>query len=571
MKRFLLIILTAAVLFSALPPAIAAAETVSYPVTDEVTITIDKTNKTITFSGTGPIPDCNSSGNPLWAGSPYAETVFIEAGITAIGKFAFYNNENIKTVFVGDTVKSIGNSAFARCRNMTRFEMGGELEQIGDEAFSGCVSLTSFFFPYTLKYLGRSAFARCTRLNGIELPDGIEFIYADAFIDTAYYNSLTNGIHTLCGYTLEYKGSVNNSTVSIPEDARVISARTLVGSTYAKRLVIPDGVETILYEAFYDLPEITEVTVPDSVTHIGEFALGYKNGTENYVPYAIPGFRILGHGGTDAERYAAECRFEFECMCEEGPYIFYPDCLTGGEAVVGCKYCGRELYTVDVPRADSHTFGTRQMTPATCTEPGETFLLCELCGYKKVLGKINPTGHTPCETPVFTPPTCTENGVVTYYCTVCGAVCGDSYYLAAPGHVASDDVEIIREATCTESGVGAVRCAVCGEVLETTVIPPSGHVKSEEWTVLIKSDPEHGIKGLQVRLCAVCGIAVEYEYYLAGDLDGDDEIGVTDLIVLKKIISGSAEMSSEALSDVDGDGETGISDIITLKHLIAGS
>ena len=573
MKRFFSALLAIILLACSLPSTLGAYTVTKY-ITDTICYTLDTESGTLTFSGTGAMPTCKSNTNNEWSRNASATTIIIEDGITEIGACNFYNNNYVTRVIIGDSVKTIDTSAFFNCKQLVTVDCGGELETISDWAFSGCSALRSFFFPPTLKYLGSQSFFGCSQLRNIELPEEIETIYANAFTSSGYYNSLPSGINTLCGYTLELKGTSANSTTRIPDGTRVISIHTLTSQKSVTSLVLPDSLERILYQGFFNLTSLKEITIPGSVTEMEDFCVGYITDSVYSTPITNESFLIKGRGGTEAERYAEECDFAFECLCseEDAVYIYYPDCLAGGTAVIGCPYCGKVYSEVPVLPADAHAFGAAQIEPATCTTDGRIYKKCSLCGYEKIEGRINATGHKPGTSPIITPATCTEMGSIAFVCTVCGKICEDqTMYMAATGHVVTDEFTVVKEATCTENGIKQRSCAVCGEIVETEEIPATGHRPSGKWTVLnpsVASDRSIS-RGFRVKRCRNCGLALEYEYFYVGDLNSDDAVDMKDVRLIKKFLSGDYVGTIDENADFDGDGSLSILDLRMMKHYIS--
>ena len=572
-KRFFSALLVLTILLCALPVP-AGAYTVSNYITDTICYTLDTERGTLTFSGTGPMPKCTLSTKNEWSRNAAASTIIIEDGITEIGAYNFYNNNYVTNVIIGDSVKVIGVSAFYNCKLLTSVDYGGELETVSDFAFSGCSALASFFFPPTLEYIGEQSFYGCTKLREIELPEGIDTIYANAFTSSGYYNSLTNGLHTLCGYTLELKGASANTTTKIPEGTKVVSIRTLTSQKNVNTLVLPASLERILFQGLYDLPALKEATIPESVTEMKDFCIGYVADKTYFAPVAQEGFLIKGRGGTEAARYAERFDFAFECLCteEDAEYIYYPDCLTGGVAELGCKYCGKVYATEEILPAEAHHYGETLTQEATCTEDGRTYKKCVLCGYENTETTIRAAGHVPNPSPVIIPATCTEMGSIVFICSVCGKECPEqTMYLPAAGHVVPDEATVVKEATCTENGIAQKICEVCGEVVETEEIPAKGHDISGEWTVLTPSTvtgKEVG-RGFRVKLCSSCGIAAEYEYYYTGDMNSDGVVNIKDIPLLKRTLAGSYDDTVAVdNADFNGDGVISVTDIKDLKQFM---
>ena len=574
MKKLFTALLALALIISSAPTAVFAYTTGQY-ITDTIYYTLDTDAGTLTFSGTGAMPDCSYNEKNEWSRNASASTIIIEDGITSIGVNNFYQNGYVKNLIIGDSVSVIGDRAFMACKNLSTVDCGGDLKRIGDGSFSSCSSMTEFFFPETLEYVGAESFYNCTKLANIVLPEGIETIYADAFTDSSYYKSLTSGINTLCGYTLQYKGTPG-ATVNFPANTKVVSIGTLRSSKNVKTVVLPDGVERILTIGIYDLSSLSEITIPDSVTFMGNFCVGYVSNDTYATPSANESFTVKGKGGTVASEYAEKSMLNFECTCTEqnGEYIFFPDCLTGGTAVFGCPYCGKVFRNETVPKAGSHTYGPVVNEEATCTEDGRTYRKCLKCGYETTISSVTAEGHRPdMSYPVVTPATCTERGTISFLCSVCGKECPDkTMYLPAAGHAASEEITIVEDATCTEPGLGIRTCTVCGETVETVEIPAAGHDISSKWTVLNQSMivDKTVVRGFRVKLCTQCGIALKYEYYLCGDINGDEAVNFKDLSLIKRAVSGNYLDINLDNADFNGDGNINIIDLKDMKTFISG-
>ena len=83
---------------------------------------------------------------------------------------------------------------------------------------------------------------------------------------------------------------------------------------------LPESLESIGYQAFYFIGDnvLTSITIPKTVTYIGEKAIGYheyntSDGNNNLISIeeTVPGFIIYGYEGTIAETYANENNLQF--------------------------------------------------------------------------------------------------------------------------------------------------------------------------------------------------------------------------------------------------------------------
>ena len=224
-------------------------------------------------------------------------SITIPDSVTSIGSYAFYNCTSLTTVTIGNGVTSIGINAFYNCtasleslivsEGNTKYHsagncmietatktlvMGckssvipddGSVTSIGSSAFLGCTSLTSVTIPDSVTSIGSSAFGGCNSLESMTIP----FVGAEAgktAADTYQYpfgyifgtSSYTGGTAVEQYYYGSSTSSTTSTTYYIPSSLRSV---TVTGGN-------------ILRRAFYNCSMLTSVTIPDSVTSIGEYA-----------------------------------------------------------------------------------------------------------------------------------------------------------------------------------------------------------------------------------------------------------------------------------------------------------
>ena len=211
---------------------------------DNLTWTIDN-NEVLTISGTGRIPDYNTSsgGNNTapWDGYAY----------------------QIKKVVLGSGVQNIGNDAFARCYCMTDITIPDGVTRIGDSAFFGCSALTGISIPSTVSSIGSLAFSNCA-LREVEIPQGITSIQSSTFW---YCDQLTK--------------------ITIPASVTSIGSGAFSGCALCE-VEIPQGITSIQSDTFQNCTQLTKITIPASVTSVGMYAFDnchalktvYYGGTE---------------------------------------------------------------------------------------------------------------------------------------------------------------------------------------------------------------------------------------------------------------------------------------------------
>lgn len=147
------------------------------------------------------------------------------------GAFA---RKNIVSVTIPDSITEIGSNTFNNCSELKEVMISenSRLTSIGNNAFSGDSSLESIYIPKGVTLIGDSAFNNCGALGGITVA-----------ADNAVYSSDGN-----CLIEKETGTLIRGTNVT----------------------VIPNSVTSIAQAAFRR-SSITEITVPISVTDIGNY------------------------------------------------------------------------------------------------------------------------------------------------------------------------------------------------------------------------------------------------------------------------------------------------------------
>ena len=168
---------------------------------------------------------------------------------------------------------------------------------IGDDAFYSCTGLTSITIPESVTSIGEQAFYSCTGLTSITIPFGVKNIESRAF-------SGCTGLKTVINFSnLNIRiGSSSNGYVAYYAD-RVINAPNQIGdflfkdSSEGNALVAYIGNETDITlpkdyygenycigdYAFADCTGLTSITIPNSVTSIGNDAFRGCEGLANII------------------------------------------------------------------------------------------------------------------------------------------------------------------------------------------------------------------------------------------------------------------------------------------------
>ena len=248
--------------------------------------------------------------------------------VSSIGKCAFLENETLTKVTIPKSVTSLQYEAFFSCTNLknVEFEAGSKLQTIDDMVFSDCENLETFICPEELEIIGTDAFSGCTMLESIQFNDNLKKIDRNAFWDTGlksvtFPSSMTTIEETSfgCCYSLSsvelsnvveikygaFEGCENLEIIQFPDTLEKVGGRAFEstkwfsnqedGMVYINTIAyaykgetpsesetrpdtsvdIKEGTTKISDYAFYGMRNLIDVTIPSSVSEIGEWAFSY--------------------------------------------------------------------------------------------------------------------------------------------------------------------------------------------------------------------------------------------------------------------------------------------------------
>ena len=205
-------------------------------------------------------------------------TITIPDGVTKIGVAAFCDCSNLTSVTIGNRVTSIGEAAFCNCKSLTSVTIPDSVIEIGTKLFAYCSSLKSVVIGNSVNSIEASTFAYCTSLTSITIPDSVTSIKTIAFDScsslTAFYGKFASEDNRC----LVVNGALNAfapaglTEYTIPDSVTSIGEAAFYSCESLTSITIPDSVTSIGYVAFRFCTSLTSVTIPDSVTSIGEAA-----------------------------------------------------------------------------------------------------------------------------------------------------------------------------------------------------------------------------------------------------------------------------------------------------------
>ncbi len=243
-----------------------------------------------------------SIGGSAFSGCSGLTSVTIPNSVTSIGSSAFYGCSGLSgELTIPDSVTNIGYMAFGGCNGLTSVTIGNSVTSIGGEAFAFCSSLTTVNFNATNCTsigFGLPPFIECYALTTLNIGENVTNIPNKAFLQCTHLESLTipNSV-TSIGSEAFY-GCSSLTSVTIPNSVTEVGdavfgncrlTEPVYNTTwfiyfpngYTTEYSIPNGIQKIAGYAFYECSGLTSVTIPNSVTSIGEDAFSWTGWYNN--------------------------------------------------------------------------------------------------------------------------------------------------------------------------------------------------------------------------------------------------------------------------------------------------
>ena len=247
-------------------------------------------------------------------------SVTIPNSVTTIGDYAFYLCYDLTSVRLPNSLAAIGDHMFYGCISLNSITIPEGVTSIGYSAFMKCSALTSVTIPNSVTSIGINAFEECEGLTDLTIGSGVTDIWENAFWGCSALTtvvSLATTPPTMANTSIFDDGVYSNATLRVPKSSRdaykaanwwknfshieaicdfmvdgiyynfkgtgavEVTYKDKNYNSYSGNVVIPASVTYngttysvtgIGTYAFRESPDLTDVTIPSSVTTIGSLA-----------------------------------------------------------------------------------------------------------------------------------------------------------------------------------------------------------------------------------------------------------------------------------------------------------
>ena len=216
----------------------------------------------------------------------------------------YYIPSSLKDITISDGTTNIGYGAFANCSSLTSITIPASVTSIGEDAFKGCAikeaTIPAIACPFinnsnlekvtitSGETISNEAFSNCSSLVNITIAASVTSIGEDAFKGCAIKeatipamacpfinNSNLEKVTITSGETIPSDAFSNCSSltsVTIPASVTSIGEDAFSNCSALTSITIPASVTSIGGYAFYQCSSLQSITMPDSVTSIGGYA-----------------------------------------------------------------------------------------------------------------------------------------------------------------------------------------------------------------------------------------------------------------------------------------------------------
>lgn len=211
-----------------------------------------------------------------------------------------FKGKDIEEITIPDTVTSIGERAFCECKKLHKVTLPKEIK-IDHVAFYDCASLADengfvivndilfrymgnekdIVVPDNVKIIDDGAFERSKTLESIVIPSSVTAINNAAFYGCRKLSSIT-----IANLDVKINGGAFDSCPKLIDKNGFIIFNDYLYQYLGcdKDVIVPSTVKTIGKNSFPVTSAIKTITIPSSVTSIGDYAFWYtSDGLESVI------------------------------------------------------------------------------------------------------------------------------------------------------------------------------------------------------------------------------------------------------------------------------------------------
>ena len=224
----------------------------------------------------------------------------IVEGTRLMAEWAFRGCEGLQSIVVPNSINNIPPETFLFCSSLTSVSLPNSIDSIQSMAFLGCNSLKSIKIPDGIVSIEFRAFYGCDNLERFNIPSTVEHLGCEVFYNTAFYDNKDNweGDVLYKDDCLLVADTLLRGAYTVKEKTRLIANRAFDKCKELTSISIPNSVAHIGFGAFSDCSALTSIVIPNRVRIIDEFSFqGCKSLTSIVITSSITNIVYLAFVG----------------------------------------------------------------------------------------------------------------------------------------------------------------------------------------------------------------------------------------------------------------------------------
>ena len=218
------------------------------------------------------------------------KSVTINDGLTVLPKDLFDGCYALETVKLPSTLEKIRDDAFYNCSTIVAMHIPASVDSIGTRSFSGCRGLQYIKSDNPTPPLAVSAsFTNVPKTIPICVPsaEAIEDYkvaagWKDYFTDLSVFGQVIIGT---CNESINWRIDFSDGTLTVygSGDMPNYTSNTMPWFEYnqdVRQIVVEEGITTIGKFAFYGMPEVVSISLPEGLTTVSASAFSSNTGRD---------------------------------------------------------------------------------------------------------------------------------------------------------------------------------------------------------------------------------------------------------------------------------------------------